>query len=217
MSALAQPYTISKALPYRHLNLRRNPFGVPHERDRPDLAVANVDDWADRLQNERIAIQLVGHHGRGKSSHLFALKRVLERRGQHVIPYVRLRDQRRIPVAPIVLLDEGARLPLRAWWTLRHVRSLAVSTHLNLRPLLWCLGFKVVTQHIRQLDPERLHRIFQRRIEWARDAPGPIPQLSVETVHALQKKYDCNIRAMEYALYQSIDHMNEVGFVRLLD
>ena len=211
------PFTVPETLPYRHLNLCRNPFGVPHERDRPELAIADVCHWADQLQTKRVAIQLIGDHGRGKSSHLFALKKELETRTNTHVPYIRLRDTHRIPAAPIVLLDEGAHLPIRPWWRLRHIRSLAISTHRNMRPLLMAFGFNVTTIQIQQRDPQRLHEIFSRRIEWARAGMGPIPVLQPQTVHQLQAKYGDDIRTMEDALYNSIEHMSEVGHVRLLD
>jgi len=216
MNASSKCYSVSRHLPYRYLNLKRNPFGVPVEQERPELAVANVDEWVEQLLKERVAIQLVGDHGRGKSSHLFALKKGLEQRTQTQVPYLRLRDTRKILLAPTVLLDEGAQLPFCRWWTLRHVHSLAVSTHLNLRPLLWALGFRVITVRIEQRDPQRLQNIFQRRIEWARDASGPIPHITKETIRELQIRYGDDIRSMEHALYCSIEEMKEVGCVRLL-
>ena len=172
------PFTVPETLPYRHLNLCRNPFGVPLERERPALAIANVCHWADQLQNARVAIQLIGDHGRGKSSHLFALKNELETRTNTQVPYIRLRDTHRIPAAPIVLLDEGARLPIRPWWRLRHIRSLALSTHRNMRALVFAFGFFVTTIQIQQGDPSGSMRFFHAVSNGLGRVQDPYPSCS---------------------------------------
>ena len=50
-------------LPYRHLNLRRNPFGVPAVHDRVQLTVADVSGLADQMIRPKTAIQFMGNHG----------------------------------------------------------------------------------------------------------------------------------------------------------
>ena len=208
-------YSLPRRLPYSHLNLRRNPFGVPKPEERADLVVANVSDIATQLLVPRTAIQLMGAHGRGKSSHLFALQRELTERTQTPVPYARLRHSPEVPVKPIVLLDEAALLYRRRWWRLAGVQSLAVSTHLDLRPLLWTLGFRVETLRIQGIQPQQLHDIFQRRLEWARGGPGPIPSIPSTTIDVLIEQFGDDVRSMEKVLYQYLQDMEEIGDVQM--
>lgn len=105
---------MANELPYRHLNLRRNPFGVPSTRDRAQLIVADVSQLADQMLQPKTAIQLMGNHGRGKSSRLFALQRELADRLNQPVPFIRMRDITGVPAAPLILLNEGSLLYRRA-------------------------------------------------------------------------------------------------------
>jgi hypothetical protein len=202
-------------LPFTHLNLQRNPFGEPPPGERTALVVADVEALADQLMRPGKAIQLMGEHGRGKTSRLLALQsRLSDRLGQPV-PYVRLRDDRAIPAGRVILLDEGALLPRRAWWRLLRVGSLAVSTHLNLKALLWPLGFQVRTHRVAGVDAARLAQIFERRLEWARWGPGPIPTIPRVTIETLIGRYGDDVRSMEGALYDRIQAMDEVCDVQV--
>jgi hypothetical protein len=209
------PHLLSTALPYSHLNLKRNPFGIPSQADRPMLTVTDVSGLASQLLQPKTAIQFVGGHGRGKSSHLFALQKDLSDRLNHSIPYARLRDPTDLPTGPIVLLDEGAHLYRRAWWRLRRVHSIAISTHITLKPILWMLGFSVQTVRIENVRSAELRAIFERRLEWARRGAGPIPTLPESTLQTLLNQYGDDIRSMESALYASIERLSGVDDVHL--
>jgi hypothetical protein len=72
---------------YSHLNLRRNPFGEASTEERIPLAVANIEEIRQYFMRPKTAIQLMGEHGRGKTSHLLALKRELQTRHGLAVPY----------------------------------------------------------------------------------------------------------------------------------
>jgi len=63
------------ALPFAHLNLRRNPFGELDLSQRAALAVVDVDRFVRRLAQPGYAVQFTGDRGRGKTTHLLAILR----------------------------------------------------------------------------------------------------------------------------------------------
>lgn len=199
---------MSVGLAFSHLNLRWNPFGEPDPEERPALVVFDPAPLAARLQ-PGVAVQLVGDHGRGKTSRLLALKLHLG------APYVRLRDAWQIPVAPVVLLDEAEMLWRRPFWRLPRCGALVVSTHRDLRLPLRALGFSVETVPVEGIDRERLSAVFARRIAWARRGPGPVPRVPQETLDRLLARFGDDVRSMERALYASVQRMTEVGDVEV--
>ena len=196
------------ALAFSHLNLRWNPFGEPAPEDRPALVVFDPAPLAARLQ-PGVAVQLVGDHGRGKTSRLLALKRHLG------APYVRLRDAWQIPVAPVVLLDEAEQLWRRPFWRLPRCGALALSTHRDLSLPLRALGFSVETVPVGGIGKAALSALLHRRIDWARRGPGPVPQVPDETLDRLLHRFGDDVRAMERALYAAVQRMTEVGDVEV--
>lgn len=195
-------------LAFAHLNLRWNPFGEPPVEERPGLVVFDPQPLIDRLQ-PGVALQLRGRHGRGKSSRLLALHRALG------APYVRLRDSRTIPTAPIVLLDEGELLLRRPAWRLARCRAVAISTHRDLSLPLRALGFRPQSVVVEGISEERLAALCARRLEWARRGPGPIPVVPPRTLRRLRARFGDDIRSMEGALYEAVQRMREVGDVEV--
>lgn len=196
------------ALSFCHLNLRWNPFGEPAPEDRPALVVFDPTPLAERLQ-PGVAVQLVGDHGRGKTSRLLALQHHLD------APYVRLRDAWQIPVAPVVLLDEAEQLWRRPFWRLLQCGALALSTHRDLSLPLRALGFSVETVSVGGITKAQLAALLARRIAWARRGPGPVPCVPPETLDRLVERFGDDVRSMERALYASVQRMREVGDVEV--
>jgi len=200
---------------YSHLNLRRNPFGEATTEQRIQLAVANMDEIRVLFCRPKSAIQFIGDHGRGKTSHLLALKRELLAKQGLNTPYLRLRDDWRIPHSKHLLLDEGELLWRRPFWRLITVQSLAISTHRDLSGLLRAFGFSVCTIQIGAATSSNLREIFEKRIEWARQGTGPVPQISETTTKSLIERYGDDVRAMEDALYDHVEAMQENGLVEM--
>jgi hypothetical protein len=61
-------------LAYSHLNLRRNPFGEVEFEDIASLAITQVEQYVERLRQPKYAVQFLGEQGRGKTTHLYALR-----------------------------------------------------------------------------------------------------------------------------------------------
>jgi hypothetical protein len=68
---------------------------------------------------------------------------------------------------------------------------------------------------LRGLDVERLRRIVERRISWARRTEGPVPQVPDTTLQALLLRHGDDLRAIEGTLYDAIQCMKEPGPVGL--
>ncbi|MEL6348358.1 MAG: hypothetical protein AAFV53_34930 [Myxococcota bacterium] len=194
---------------YAHLNLRWNPFSEPLPEDRLALVVGDVSSMASTLSTGRVCIQLMGDHGRGKTSRLLALKRTLG------APYVRLRDSHHIPAAPVVLLDEGELLWRRPWWRLRRCGAAAVSTHRDLSVMMRALGFSVVTRSVRGLSLDGLVAMVDHRLRWAQREEGPVPGVPLRTLRALLATYGDDVRTIEDVLYDRFAQLEEIGDVEV--
>lgn len=192
-------------LPYAHLNLRHNPFGELDPEDRAALAVVEVEPLLSWLDRPGRALQLLGPHGCGKSTHLLALHRAVP--GS---TYVRAWRDRPLRVEPceLLLLDEAD----SAGWLARHralraASRLALSTHRDLSWALRLAGFEVRTQEVEAPAPHTLSRIFAARIEHGRRGPGPLPRVEPELVADLHRRHGRDVRAMEDELYHHFQTM----------
>ncbi|TNE87153.1 MAG: hypothetical protein EP330_19485 [Deltaproteobacteria bacterium] len=198
---------------YAHLNLRMNPFGELEPRHRAQLAVVRLDTVLAHLDAPRAAVQFVGACGRGKSTHLHALRAALP--GAH---YARLWTDQPDPagLSGTVLLDEADAVGMiRRARLFRAAERLAIGVHRSFATELRLHGFRVHTVHVSAADPARLATLLRRRIEFARLAEGPIPTLPDHTVHALRARFGDDVRAMEDALYDAVHAMREVRDVAL--
>lgn len=199
---------------YAHLNLRINPFGELPAAVRGELAVVDTAPLVASLRRPRTAIQLVGHCGRGKSTHLLAL--------HHAMPdasYTRLWTDRTVPTglsSPILLIDE-----IDAVWIwqraklMRRATSVAIAVHADRSLELRALGFQVQAVHVRSTSRDRLRQIVDRRIEHARLGPGPVPSVSDATLDTLIARHGDHVRAMEGPLYNAIQNLTEIGHVQV--
>jgi hypothetical protein len=206
------PAVAPAGLPFVHLNLRRNPFGELEPAQRAALAVVRVDRFVRRLKRPGYAVQFIGHQGRGKTTHLLAVRRHFPHAA-----YVQIcEDQRpRIPHGHPLLIDEIQRLPR---WRRRRVYrrgvSLAVGTHEDASSELVRAGFEVDSVYPAELlDLQRLHQILNRRIEWARRRPGPLPRVKLRTARLLIDRFGDDVRAIElylYDLFQDLSGIQDV-------
>jgi hypothetical protein len=200
-------------LPFANLNLRRNPFGEPADDERAGLAVIDpdlLDRLVRSLSQPGFAVQFLGECGRGKSTHLHALRAHFPD-----APYIHFAEGERpapIPVAPVLFLDETQRLP---WRTRRRVFrrdvALAIGTHRDHSRELTRAGRRVETVYLEGFAAPRLHRIIERRIEWARRGPGPIPSVGRENVGRLRDRFGGDLRAIEDHLYDVFQALSEAG------
>lgn len=183
------------------LNLRWNPFGeVPPER-RGALTVPTLDieACALRLARPGFAVELLGAEGRGKSSHLLALR---DRFPGRPVTYVEIGARPRVPRADVVFVDEAQRLaPLERARLFAREASFVLATHDSLGGELRAAGVEVLTHRVEALGPEQLAAFVERRLEWARLRPGPLPSVPLELLARLSREHGTDLRALGDALY----------------
>ncbi len=199
-------------LPFAHLNLRRNPFGEVDLCEQATLALVELDEVAQRLKQPGFAVQFMGPCGRGKTTHLVALRAMFP---SAAYVHIGLSQAVRIPRGDPLLLDEAQRLPKwRRWWIFRRFRRLALGTHEDLSLELRRAGWEVETIDVAsRLDAARLCVMLNRRIEAARRNPGPIPVVSPATAQSLLRRFGDDLRAIQGHLYDRFQTLAEIGHV----
>lgn len=200
--------------PFAHLNLRRNPFGEVPVDERPQLAVADVDEWIEQVQDGTV-VEFVGESGRGKSTHM----RLMAHRLPEAV-YVHVYEDQpppEIPDRPVLCVDEAQFLPARMrrdlYWS---DANLALGTHVSLAGEIEAAGRTVETVSLggRTVDANFVRRVMEKRIEWARRDDGEVPHLSDAAIEWLLEHYEDNLRAMEHHLYEVFQNLDTVRRVR---
>ena len=185
------------AVALSELHLRCNPFGelLPEERAR--VAVGDFEGLARVLAQPGTAIQLRGDCGRGKSSHLFGLRRALP-----TAQYARVDHGDGPSRGGIYLMDEADHFGvLRRWWYLRRATSVAVATHACMAGFLRRCGYRVVDVPVGAASPERVLAMAERRIALAWTGEGEPIRVSPAHAEALVQAHGDDLRAIEDALY----------------
>lgn len=198
------------SLAFEQLNLRWNPFGEPAPEDIANLAVVDVETHVERLSRPGFAVQYLGEAGRGKSTHLIALHQFFP-----AMPYLKFPENTRIPRiprAPVLFLDEAQRLPagLRRRIFSRK-GSFVIGTHEDHSLELARAGIDMLSIHLSGITAERLAQIIERRLEWARRGPGPLPHLSASKIIELIEAYDDNLSAILGCLYEEFQALPRGG------
>jgi hypothetical protein len=192
-------------LPFEHLNLRFNPFGERPLEERGQLAVPPdyFDDLPD-LTRPGFALQVLGDKGRGKTTHLLALRERYPRSQYLHIPEEGLQAWPPSLGPSPFFIDEAQRLTwLQRRDLFRPQRSLVIGSHADHAKQLRRAGFTVQTrQAFEELSPERLHAMIQKRIESARRADGDLPRVTKENCDLLLSHFGTDVRGIEGYLYE---------------
>lgn len=198
------------SLAFEHLNLRWNPFGEPAPEDIARLAVAEVEPYVERLRRPGFALQYLGEVGRGKSTHLKALHQFFPN-----MPYLRFPENAKIPKiphAPVLFLDETQRLsPSLRRRIFSRKTSFVIGTHEGHSNELARAGVESVSIHLKGLTGERLAQIIERRIEWARRGPGPLPAVSGSKIARLIEECGDDLSAILASLYEEFQILEKDG------
>ena len=195
-------------LPFAHLNLKFNPFGEATREDRAEMAVADVDRFVELLQRGG-AVEFVGGHGRGKSTQLLALHRRFPE--AHYLKLQRIEAPR---PAGLLFVDEVELVRDRDR-LFRRCRSIALGAHRSHADELRRRYREVETVIVAGLTVGHLRAIVDRRIEWARRGPGPVPRVPDRALAALIARFDDDVRSIESILYSSFQELDEVGNVEV--
>lgn len=202
-------------LPFAHINLRFNPFGELALDERGRLAVVDVVPYVRRLREPKFAVQFIGDKGRGKTTHLLAIRDYYPQAA-----YIHIGEDEPIPVMTLsnpLFIDEIQRVPpaTRRKVFARDV-SLVIGTHEDVTVELAAQGFEVVTVTVAaDLTPDRLQKMLTRRIEWARRGSGKLPTVDLKAACQLTQLYQDDIRAIEAHLYERFQEMEKVGDVQV--
>ncbi len=201
-------------LAFAYLNLCWNPFGDADLEDIPQLAVAQVEQYISHVQQPGFALQFLGQPGRGKTTHLLALRQYFPQ-----APYLHFAENAaipEIPCAPLLFLDETQRLSrsLRKQIFNRKV-SYVIGTHLDHSFEFRQAGLEYESVHLSDITTAQLNMIIQRRLEWARRGPGPVPTIPESEIAWLIHKYGDNLAAILARLYDEFQVLKEVGDVRM--
>lgn len=199
------------ALPFEHLNLRRNPFGELPVAARAALAIVDVSpELVARVRGGRFALLFVGPPGRGKTTHLDALAALLPG-----APLVRVpidAPPPPMPDAPVLLVDELHFVPPRARARLlARGPGLVATTHGDHARELARAGLPHTLVPVGGLTPGRLLAVVERRVEWARRGPGPVPRLGPATAAALVARHGDDLRAIIDTLYDVVQALPAPG------
>ncbi len=196
-------------LAYAHLNLRWNPFGEASIEDTAHLAIVQVDSYVERLQRPGYALQFIGDSGRGKTTHMLALRNHFPQ-----APYFHFTEGAaipKIPEAPLLFLDETQRLPraMRKQIFSRQA-SFVIGTHLDHARELKKAGKETITVHVKGITVDQLDRIIRRRIEWARRSPGPVPVVTLPEIEQLIREFHDDLSAILSRLFEKFQAMEEI-------
>ena len=204
-------------LPFAHLNLRYNPFGEVPLSERGSLAVTqlDMDRLVSRLQQPGFVKMFLGDCGRGKTTHLLALREHLPD-----APYLHFREDEPIPPipeAPIVFLDELQRVPTQMRRKLyRRTASWVIGSHENHAREMQNAGLEVEVTEFDGVEVEQLMQMLNTRIVRAARVVGdPLPRVGENAARRLVEIYYDDIRAMEGFLYEQFQQMSEVQDVEV--
>ena len=200
--------------PFAHLNLRRNPFGELTRTEQAQLAVTDIEAFVPQLKQRRFVLQVMGEQGRGKTTHLLALRRHFPD-----APYVYLAEDEPpppVPPAPLLFLDETQRFSRAQRRALfKRNASFVMATHEDHSGEFEAAGLKHHHIYLKGLSQERLAEILARRLEAARRGAGAIPHFEPDTVTELLARFGDDVRAVDAYLYEVFQVLEGVGAIKL--
>ena len=198
------------ALPFSHLNLRRNPFGELTAAERTALAVVDCGEALRHLALPRAVVQVTGEKGFGKTTHLLALAAHFADKA-----YVHIPEGQRAAIPETgepLLIDEAQRLTLtQRWQTFRSDRRLILGTHTDYERALRRADRPILTIAANQFTNElRVHTLLNARIHAVRRDDGPIPSITISTASKLFAKFGSDIRSIEHSMYDTFQQLRSI-------
>lgn len=190
------------------MGLTGNPFRVVE----PDVGASLAVPWPPGLEQhtnafmrgETPVLQLVGHHGSGKSTWLAVVAGRLSARGvQTVLVTAGTERLPPAPLPPVVLVDEAQWLQRREMRQLARVPRLMLCTHEDMRT---SFGRQPVTVGLAAPDADHLLDVFAVRVRWAGGDPRRL-RLDAAAARLLIGLCGRDRRMLELALYDVFQTM----------
>jgi len=163
------------------------------------------------LQRPGFALQFLGEPGRGKTTHLLALREYFPQ-----APYLHFREKAEIPQAPLLFLDDTQWLPasLRKRIFSRQ-SSFVIGTLIDHSKELIKAGMQHTSVCLKGVTVDHLGLIIKRRIEWARRGPGPVPGVPESEITRLIQEYNGDTRAILSRLYEEFQALEGITDVKI--
>jgi hypothetical protein len=112
----------------------------------------------------------------------------------------------------VLFLDETQRLPPRLRRQIFSRKgSFVIGTHEDHSPELALAGIETVSIHLSGMTAQHLAKIIERRLEWARRGPGPVPHLGASRITELIETYEDDLSAILGRLYDDFQTLQRGG------
>lgn len=205
---------LAPLLPFSHLNLTRNPFGELTTEETVRVAMPEFEFNLDASDSSKSCVQFIGEKGRGKTTHLLSLCHDLP---QAVYVHFEENSRPQVPQGQTLALDEFQRLNWRKRsQAYRQATTLILGTHINYSTEIKKAGFSLETVEVAtNLDPNRLQKISQLRIEFFRRGEGEVPFLGLGEAEVLLRMFGSNLRSIFNHLYNCIQAQQSPGLISI--
>jgi len=147
-------------------------------------------------------LQLLGPAGCGKSTLLGAVMARFP--GSSLMAWCPVEGWPPIPASRIgpLFIDDGQAMGERLLANVLRFPTVVMATQKDLEAPFRQAGFRVRTVPVAErCSGHQLGEIVERRLEWARRAPGPIPEIHDGLGEALLRRYGHDLRTMLSHLY----------------
>lgn len=206
------------SLPFARLNLRWNPFGEPAFEEHPALFAGGLEDWPSFLSNGPTgegggasrALQLLGPSGCGKTTSLRSLKELLP--DATLVAWCPVGGWPELPATQAgLLLVDDAHMARGAFFRKIHLyRAVAMATQKDLAGSFRASGFELKTVLMPdRVTLTRLVEMVQRRLEWARRCPGPLPEVEKGALKKLLNHHGPDLKAIQADLYDRYQQLED--------
>lgn len=207
---------------FARLGLKWNPFRVAEPAEICGFYTPPSDDAASATEiagSDVPVTQILAPCGWGKSTLLLAVaKRLREIPRDFWFTYIPQEGPFDVGVPSdgisVFLIDEAQRVARRNlrelfhWLEKQRSRRLIVTSHADLSAET---SLETATIRIPRVDPQRLERLFQRRIDWAQSGEAAPFRLEAAAAEWLIDRCRSNLRLVEASLYEVFQQMTPSG------
>lgn len=183
-----------------------NPFGglTPAEVKKMIVPKFDLDEMAEQVNSKVFdAIQFVGNHGRGKTTHLIALHEVFKEAPIHFL--TKQDNHFNLGVEELIFIDSIGHLSIpkriQLWKNKNH--RFVFTTHISRNFELNCFGRKLKSYRFSGIDTQAIEEIIRKRLEFI-DLKNQDDLF--EKIPKLIKRHGGDIRAIMFHMYEALEH-----------